>query len=261
MKKKSKPAAESKKVTLDRALSKLGLASRTQARQWIREGQVQVFRQVERNPDRWLDWEHIQTPGSIEIQNQTAQIRPKSLWMMYKPKGYLTTRHDPQGRPTVVELLPPQLHHLLPVGRLDQATSGLLLFTNDTPLAAWLTDPQTQIPRIYLVTVRGEVQPPLLASLTRGIIDQGETLRLDSAEIQKSSKKETHLVVKLTEGKNREIRRSFLSLGHEVTRLKRVQFGPWVLDELQPGQMRPILANEFRRHFPHYPLTLTLLDH
>jgi 23S rRNA pseudouridine2605 synthase len=111
------------------------------------------------------------------------------------------------------------------VGRLDWATSGLLLLTTDTELADRLTDPRNAIPRVYAVTVRGKVTPESCERFERGIVDKGERMQADEVVLQKSSGRESHLVVTLTEGKNREIRRLCEAIGHPVTRLKRVAFG------------------------------------
>jgi 23S rRNA pseudouridine2605 synthase len=128
----------------------------------------------------------------------------------------------------------------------------LLLLTNDTRLAAWLTDPASGVRRTYLVTVRGEVTEEKLARLRAGVRDQGEELRPQGVELRKSSGRESHLTVHLAEGKNREIRRLFQALGHEVTRLKRVSYGGLGLGELAPGAWREVSSDELRAAFPGY---------
>jgi 23S rRNA pseudouridine2605 synthase len=128
--------------------------------------------------------------------------------------------------------------------------------TNDTQLADWLTDPATGIVRRYVVTVRGELSDNSAKALTRGIDDRGELLRAASIEILKRSKRETHVIVELTEGKNREIRRLMKALGHDVTRLKRIAFGKIELGTLAPGRWRHITIDELRRAFPSAPLTV-----
>src|SRR5690606_9904570 len=130
-----------------------------------------------------------------------------------------TTRSDPNGRPTVYDLVRDIPHHIAPVGRLDMASTGLLLMTNDTQFAHWLLDPAHAIPRVYVVTVRGELAGSDVAALTGGIRDRGGTLRAEHLEILKRSRRETHVRVTLVEGKNRELRRLFAAVGHEVTRL------------------------------------------
>jgi 23S rRNA pseudouridine2605 synthase len=166
----------------------------------------------------------------------------------------VTTRSDPEGRPTVYTCLEgPEagdLIHLIPIGRLDAATTGLLLLTNDTRLAAWITDPVNAVPRIYLVTVRGELSDATAQRLETGIEDEGEPLFARKVTIRKRSRRETHLILELTEGKNREIRRLLAAVGHEVTRLKRVSFGGLELGDLPPGKWRDVTEQELREAFP-----------
>ena len=135
-------------------------------------------------------------------------------------------------------LLPPHLQHLHPVGRLDMASCGLLLMTTDTQLSNFLTDPDNEIPRIYAVSVAGKITEDELKRLTGGIEDKGQLLKASSITLRKASNKESHLIVELTEGKNREIRRMFEALGSEVTALKRIAFGKLELGLLKPGQFR-----------------------
>jgi 23S rRNA pseudouridine2605 synthase len=129
-----------------------------------------------------------------------------------------------------------------------------LILTNDTTLAAWLTDPENAVPRTYVVTVRGEVTERALSALKKGIVEQGERLEAVSIELRKSSGRESHLTVTLAEGKNREIRRMFAALGHEVTRLKRVAYGGLELGDLALGKFRPLSIEELKRVFPEAPI-------
>ncbi len=172
--------------------------------------------------------------------------------MLHKPRGYLTTRSDPQGRKTVYDLLADVPERVIPVGRLDLATSGLLILTNDTPFANWLTDPDTAIPRVYLVTVEGRVDVATIAQLERGVVVDGEPLAAASAAVRKASGKESHLTITLTEGRNREIRRLLDAVDHPVIRLRRVEFGGLKLANLEPGTWRYISAAERTAAFPGY---------
>jgi 23S rRNA pseudouridine2605 synthase len=236
-------------VSLERALSKLGIASRTEARKWILAGRVQVNGVVRKLPGFPV------TPEKAKIEIEGEGVQTTALetraFLLYKPRGVVTTHSDEKGRPTVFALLKDLDLHLIAVGRLDWATSGLLILTNDTQFSAWLTDPKNQVLRTYLVTVRGLVTDVNLLKLQAGIEDKGETLRSESIVVRKSSAKETHLVVKLTEGKNREIRRMFLKLGHEVTALKRISYGLMELGDLKPGESREILLSELKEAFPN----------
>mgnify|MGYP003386799843 CR=1 FL=1 len=234
---------DAKRVTLDRLFSKLGLASRSIAQEWIRAGRVTVNQRVVRAADTWVAW-----PGdSVALNGQPIQPSAQRFVLFHKPKSVVTTRQDEQGRKTIYDVLPEELQTLHAVGRLDQATSGLLLLTNDTALSSFLTNPANRIARRYLVTVRGEVtEETRLASLA-GLTDEGELLHCESVTVQKRSGRESHLDVTLTEGKNREIRRLFKALGHEVIRLRRIQFGPFAIDDLPPGAWREIPIDEAKR--------------
>ncbi|RPI55532.1 MAG: rRNA pseudouridine synthase, partial [Acidobacteria bacterium] len=153
-------------------------------------------------------------------------------------------------RATVYDLLTDVEERVVPVGRLDFASTGLLLFTNDTQLANWLTDPETGVIRRYVVTVRGELSDVSALRLASGVTDEGAALRARAVRILKRSKRETHIVVELTEGKNREIRRMMKSLGHEVTRLTRIAIGGIELGDLAPGKWRRIVQEEAHTAFP-----------
>ena len=169
--------------------------------------------------------------------------------MLYKPRSVVTTRSDEHGRRTVFDLLPEELQSFHPVGRLDMATTGLLLLTNDTGFSAYLTDPVNAIRRTYVVTVKGKVTGEEIQKLIRGILDRGEFLKPLKLTLRKSSNKESHLIMELTEGKNREIRRMFESIGHEVTQLKRVAFGSFTLGDMQPGQFRYLTLEEVSKSY------------
>jgi 23S rRNA pseudouridine2605 synthase len=232
------------RVSLERALSKLGLCSRTEAREWIESGRVKVHGSVERDPLRQVNPD----TAHVEIDGLKAARDEGRLILLHKPTGVLTTKRDPEGRPTIYSLLPPDLHSLHPVGRLDLHTSGLLLLTNLTRLSSFLTDPVHAIPRIYLVGVEGRVLEHALRNMEAGIEDEGEVLRARSATLLKASGKESLLRLELVEGKNREVRRLCGGLGHAVRSLKRVSFGPFALGELAPGSWReedPAKVNGF----------------
>jgi 23S rRNA pseudouridine2605 synthase len=237
------------RVPLERVFSKLGLASRTQARQWITAGRVRV------DGKKIVDPLLLVVPEKIRLELD-GQALKKNVWrlvMLHKPRGLVTTRSDEKGRPTVFSLLKEADGYLHPVGRLDLATSGLLLLTNDTRLSDWLTDPANAIIRVYLVTVEGKLAPEHVTLLQKGIEDQGERLKAEKVIIRKASHRETHLTVELSEGKNREIRRMFKAIGHEVTALKRVAFGGLQLGTLPTGSSREVPYKEMSTAFPQYP--------
>lgn len=233
-------------VPLYKALSKLGAASRTQARTWILSGDVEVNGEKCRDPERLVCPE----AARIRCRGTLLAVQPTRIVLFSKPKGVITSRVDPQGRPTVYALLPQAFASWHCVGRLDAATSGLLLLTNDTRLSTWLTEPAHQIPRVYAATVRGAVSQASSAAMLDGIEESGELLRADQMELRKVSRRESHVIITLTEGKNREIRRLCKYFGHEVIRLKRIAFGGLSLGDLQPGEYRELTIDEVRDAFP-----------
>jgi len=192
-----------------------------------------------------VDPAHLVVPERVRI-SVDGEPQTHAAWrtiLLHKPRGIVTTRRDPEGRLTVYDVLGDAAQGLNAVGRLDLATSGLLLLTSDTQLANWVTDPVNEVPRVYVVTVRGEVAA-----------DEAQRLPAARAEVRKTSKRESHLVVELRSGRNREVRRMFASIGHEVTRLKRVQFGGLEIGDLEPGSWREVTRDEVRRAFPEAPV-------
>jgi len=227
-----------KKIPLNRALSKLGVLSRAQATAAVLAGRVRV------GGRRVLDPLTLVAPERANIELDGGRAL-KAAWrtiVFHKPRGVVTTRTDPEGRKTVYDVLGEAGRGLISVGRLDLATTGLLLLTSDTQLANWLTDPANEVPRLYVVTVRGRVTDGEAASLAGHIT------------VRKASARESHLLVELREGKNRQVRRMFDGIGHEVTSLKRVRFGVLDLGALQPGHHREILRAEMAKAFPRAPV-------
>ncbi len=227
-------------VPLERALSKLGLATRTEARRLIEAGRVRVAGATVRDPLLPV----VPEQARIEIDGETVGAAQKVLIALNKPRGMVTTRHDPQGRPTVYDCLQGLDVHVVPVGRLDFATTGLLLLTNDTRLADRLTDPNTGVVRTYVATVRGRVQAEDLTRLQQGIEDGGQWLQAASVQLRKTSGKESLLWLQLTEGKNREVRRLCAAVGHPVTKLKRIAYGDVQLGDLAAGAWRHVPLTE-----------------
>lgn len=237
-----------RRVHLNRLLSKRGVLTRSQATAAILAGRISVDGQLVRDPGKPID------PVTARIAfdgDRTGQRRRRTI-VFHKPRGVLTTRRDPEHRPTVYDVLGETGDGLVPVGRLDQATSGLLLLTTDTELADRITDPRRGILRAYVVLVRGRVTAAECARLERGIGQGASALKADSVTVRKTSERESHLTVTLREGKNREVRRLFEAIGHEVTRLKRVAFGRLTLGDLKPGEWRELTDAEVREGFPTF---------
>jgi 23S rRNA pseudouridine2605 synthase len=229
-------------VSLERALSKLGMASRSEARSLILAGRVSVDGRVVRAPAKAVVPEGLR----IAIDGAACEAAAALTVVLHKPRGVVTTRRDPEGRPTAYDLVRDAGPHLQAVGRLDLASSGLLLFTTDTRLSAALLDPAGGVPRVYVVTARGSVDDASLARLSRGVVIDGVLAAPRRVTLRKRSGRETHLLVELVEGRNREIRRLFAAVGHDVTRLLRVSFGGVELGTLLPGRWRPLTYDELR---------------
>lgn len=236
-------------MALERAVSKLGLASRTQARALITSGRITVDGACITDPRYQVVPERL----AIAIDSVAPQVPHPLTIILHKPRGVVTTRSDPEGRKTVFDLLTDVPTPVMAVGRLDLATSGLLILTNDTRLANWLTEPRSGVPRTYLVTVAGRVSDEVAVALSRGIRVGGESLTAASATVRKASSRESHLVMTLTEGRNREVRRLLAAVGHCVTRLRRVQYGGLELGTLASGAWREVAAGELDRAFPGRP--------
>src|SRR5688572_18562031 len=205
-------------VPLERALSKLGLASRTQTSVWIAEGRLSVNGQIIRD----TRFAVVPERDRFALDGKPLKAEARGCVLLHKPRGYVTTRSDEKGRKTVFDLLPQSLQNFHAVGRLDMHTSGLLLLTNDTKLSSFLTDPQSDVPREYVVSVEGRLEDIALQRLLDGVEDDGELLRASAVRVRKVSGKESHVFVTLHEGRNRELRRLFSAVGHPVTRLKRI---------------------------------------
>ena len=236
-------------VTLERALSKLGLASRAGARRLIEGSRVTVNGHVVTNPLAPVVPERVRVAVDGVYQQPSAHV----TIALHKPKGVVTTASDPEGRRTVYDLLDRLPARVIPVGRLDFATSGLLLLTSDTRFADWLTDPRSRVPKVYLATVRGRVTDDEAAQLVTGVESRMDRLAASEVLVRKASARESHLVITLTEGRNREVRRLCQAIGHEVTRLRRVQVGAVEIGTLAPGQWRIVTPPELRAAFPRYP--------
>lgn len=239
------PSDSERRVGLARALSKLGICSRSQACAWIADGRVRLSGATTRNPEAPV---RIGV-DRIEVDGQPAVAKNKIYLVLNKERGVVTTAADEKGRATVYDFLPeqwkgPDARWIAPVGRLDKASEGLLLMTNDSEWAARITAPESHLDKIYHVQIAAIADNTLLDTLRGGVEDRGEFLTAKHAGLLRSGEKNSWVEVALDEGKNRHIRRMFESLGIEVLRLVRVSIGPLALGELQRGETRPLTPQE-----------------
>lgn len=240
---KPAPPSSGKRVTLPRALSKLGFCSRTQAEDLIRAGQVSVNGRTVTDTEAWIDLD----TAKLAVDGKTVAAETPVYLMLNKPRGLVTTRHDPEGRPTVFDCLKGHDHtHLSPVGRLDKASEGLLLFTNDTQFANALLDPETHVPKTYHVQIDTLVDEAMLKAMTKGIEQDGETLKARRATRLREGEKNSWLEIELDEGKNRHIRRMLEAFDIATLRLIRVAIGDLVLGDLEKGAVRALSDGELK---------------
>ena len=228
-------------VSLARALSKLGHCSRSQGEALVRAGRVRVNGVVRREPSLRVDpaRDHLAVDGERVTPERRVYL------MLNKPRGLVTTRDDPRGRPTVYACLAdPSLPFVSPVGRLDQASEGLLLFTNDTRWAQRLLDPASHVDKVYHVQVDRVPDDALAAAMRAGVDADGERLAAKDARVLRAGARHGWLEVVLDEGRNRHIRRLLAALGVAVLRLVRVAVGPVVLGDLGKGEWRELTTTE-----------------
>jgi pseudouridine synthase len=221
-------------------LSKAGLGSRTDARSWISAGRIRVNGKVIRDPDKWVDLER----DNVSVDGKPLHAAEPVYILLYKPKGYLTTYRDPEGRPTVYDLIAGVGAWVSPVGRLDLDTSGLLLMTNDTRLAEALTNPDYKIPKTYLVKAATLLSEDRLEQLRRGVeLKDGPTKPAGVRRLRDSAR-HTHLEMTITEGRNRQVRRMIEAVDSKVLKLVRTAIGPLRIDDLAIGKWRNLAAPE-----------------
>jgi 23S rRNA pseudouridine2605 synthase len=236
----SPPRTGPQRVGVARALSKLGFASRTAAAALVRAGRVSV------NGRPVADPEFPTTAADrLAVDGQPVTGAARRYLMLNKPRGLVTTASDERGRDTVYACLGEAAERwLAPVGRLDKASEGLLLFTNDTDLAHRLLDPASHLPKLYHVQVDRLPDPALLYALCAGVEADGERLAAQRVELLRSGGKNAWLAITLAEGRNRHIRRLLAAFDLNVLRLIRVAIGPLTLGDLAKGQARPLTPTE-----------------
>jgi pseudouridine synthase len=228
-------------MTLDRVLSRFGLASRTVARAAILAGRMKVNGRTVRDADIWVNPDR----DTFQLDGQRLKPARRRYLLFYKPKGVITSHGDPAGRDTIYKYLGEENHWVAPVGRLDKDTSGLLLLTNDTAFADFVMKPESGIAKTYLVKTNTLLSEEVIARLNAGVqMNRGDLAQPLSVRRREDRGKYTWLDVVLTEGKNREVRRMVEAVGFKVLKLVRTHIGPLTLEGLQVGKWRELSSAE-----------------
>ncbi|TWU59134.1 Ribosomal large subunit pseudouridine synthase B [Rubripirellula tenax] len=238
-KRPSNSAGDPSTLRLQRVLAGAGFGSRRQCEELIEDGRVHVDGVVVDKLGSSVDPE----TQKILVDGQPLRKQKTVYYAVNKPVGVVTTNRDPQGRPRVVDLVPPD-ERVFPVGRLDLSSEGLILLTNDGELAQQLTHPSFGVKKVYRVIVAGKVENETMKKMREGIYIAEGFVKVDGAKLLKSKAKSSELEVTLREGKNREIRRIFARFGHKVQQLRRIAVGPLKLGDMPPGAYRVVARDE-----------------
>lgn len=223
-------------------LSKAGLGSRTQARSWIHAGRVKVNGKAVENPDLWIDFAR----DKVLFDGKPLRAQSRVYLLLHKPTGYITTFKDPEGRPTVYDLIPEIETFVSPVGRLDLDTSGLLILTNDTQFAERLTNPDHKIPKTYLVKCSDVLSDEALGRLRQGVELRDGPTKPAKVRRVRDLDRHSHVELTITEGRNRQVRRMVEAVGSKVLELVRTAIGPVPIGDLPLGASRELTAAEIR---------------
>lgn len=228
-------------MRINKYIASSGFCSRRKADELIEAGRVRVNGEVV----RLLGYE-IRTKDKVSIDNKSLRTMKLEYYRFYKPTGYITTSSDEKGRKTIYDILPDEMSHLNPVGRLDKDSSGLLILTNDGNLVYELTHPSIKVAKVYRVTVDAFLKVEDLEKLAGGIeLEKGKTAYCD-CEIIERKKDETLLEITLYQGMNRQIRRMIEYLGHNVVHLKRIRHATIDLTGLKKGQYKPLKPKQIK---------------
>jgi len=234
-------------LRLQKFLSAAGVTSRRAAEELIRQGRVKVNGHIVTDMGQVVDL--VKDEVRVDGRKVAAPASAREYILLHKPAGFVTTLQDPYGRPTVRELLKDIAIRVYPVGRLDMDTSGLLLMTNDGGLANRLTHPSYGVEKEYLARIRGLPPLSVLSGLERGVeLEDGLTAPA-KVRLIKGGKQNSVLALTIREGRNRQVRRMLEVVGHPVTRLKRVRYGPLTLAGLSEGEWRHLEIGEVAELF------------
>lgn len=228
------------KMRLQKFLAHAGVASRRAAEELIVRGKVRVNGKIVRELGTTVsETDRVDVSGTpIVLQNEPTYL------LLHKPVNVMTTMRDPEGRRTVADLIPKGVPRVVPVGRLDYDTSGVLLLTNDGELANVLTHPRFGVDKTYRVVVKGRLLPDEIRRLQSGVWLEEFKAAGAAVRVVATRRETSVLDITIHEGKNRQVRRMFEAVGHPVVALARMRFGPLRLGDLQPGQTRPLTARE-----------------
>lgn len=228
--------------TLERVLSKAGLGSRSEARTWIHARRVSVNGVIIENPDHWVTF----SQDRVELDGKEVKASERLYILLYKPTGYITSYGDPEGRPTVYDLLKDLGAFVGTVGRLDLDSSGLLLLSNDTQLSERMTNPDFHVPKTYLVKCATRLSDEDLEQLRQGVeLKDGPTRPAEVTRVRDAESK-TFLEITISEGRNRQVRRMIEAIGSRVLKLVRIRLGPLRLEGLAPGKWRHLTEAELQ---------------
>lgn len=232
---------QNKSERLQKRIAKSGVTSRRKAEELIVQGKVRVNQKIVTELGT-----KVTDKDKIEVNNIPITEEQKVYYLLYKPRGIITSAKDDKGRKTVLDYFTDIPERIYPVGRLDYDSSGILVLTNDGDFANLLMHPRHKINKVYVAKIKGIPEQKELQSLKKGIRDQNELLKLKSYKVISKDTKQNTMVLQivLQEGKNRHIRRMMEGLGYPVQKLKREQYGMLNLKGLQPGKYRKLTAKE-----------------
>lgn len=227
-------------MRINKYLAECGVASRRGCDKLIADGKVTI-----NGKPAALGDDVTEGKDDVLVNGEAVQLNARhQYYLMNKPKGYICSVHDERGRKTVIDLLPAGAGRVYPVGRLDYDTEGMLILTDDGDLAFRLTHPKNEIPKTYLVKIEGSISDAALNQLRAGIELDGRLTNKSKVKVIETDKKYTKLHVTINEGRNRQVRRMFESIGKEVTFLKRIKIGDMGLGSLERGKVRKLTAEE-----------------
>ena len=231
---------------LQKILAKAGIASRRKAEELIKEGKVRVDGKVVTEMGTKVDPD----AQDIECDGIHVAAREKKIYiLLHKPAGFLSTVHDPQGRPIVTDLLPQVKERVYPVGRLDLDTEGALLLSNDGELAQKILHPSHEVNKTYVAKVKGKPNTKKLAALSRGITLEGRKTWPADIEVLQTEPQATTIKLIIHEGRKRQVRKMFDAVGHPVLQLKRTAYGQLELGDLRPGKYRFLSPEDIKMIF------------